>query len=401
MIALDAGRGFVDASADSIIDIHESVNQPQVQPAGRSAQAARAAVALVRRDGGVEVLVALTLTQTGENVIYAADALVDEADAFSALDEGLNFAESMGFMLDPTGWSGLDPEHRSQLLERLPAFRAGATPALLKPAERAKATDPLAAVARLFAAFALLCAALASAACGGPTAEQRTKGAEIHYDLGTNLMNAGNAQGALFEYLAAVHDNPDFPQVHNALGLLYGFSFDKPVEAEAQFQKALELEKDFSEAHNNYGAFLLARGRFAESVPQFQKALENPLYAGRAIAESNLGWALYKTGAADKGLARIRAALMVAPKYCKGWRQLGTIYADESKLDQAAEAFGRYALECPEIADAYLQEGKVLARQSRADEAKAAFVRCAQLGKLKDPDSASECQRFLTEMGSP
>lgn len=405
MIAEARNRSYIDAQPSQVLELFESTNQPLVQLTGRAAQAAQAAVVAVRTRAGVEAIVALTLTQSGETVIYASDKPVPEAQAAQALEEALLFAESMGFILDTAGYRTLDTAHQYALVERLPAFQSLpsrpteriAAPA---PAPAARAADPLAAVARLFAAFALpwICAALL--ACGGPSAEQRARSAEIHYDLGTNLMNAGNAQGALQEYLAAQQDEPDLPQVHNALGLLYGFSFDQPAEAEAQFRKAIELQKDFSEAYNNYGALLLARGRFAEAAGQFEKALGNPLYAGRAIAESNLGWALYKTGAVDKGTARIRAALLVAPKYCKGWRQLGTIYAETNKLDRAAEAYARYGAECPDAADAFLQQGIVLARQSRAAEARAAFTRCSDVAGPRDAYVAGECRRFLREMSA-
>lgn len=405
MIAEAPNRSYVDAQPSQVLDLFESTNQPMVQLSGRAAQAAQAAVVVVRTRAGVESIVALTLTQSGETVIYASDKLVPEAQAAQALEEALLFAESMGFILDTTGYRTLDTAHQYALVERLPAFqslpsRATERIAAPSPVSAPRASDPLAAVARLFAAFALPWLCAASLACGGPSAEQRARSAEIHYDLGTNLINAGNAQGALQEYLAAQQDEPDLPQVHNALGLLYGFSFDQPAEAEAQFRKAIELQKDFSEAYNNYGALLLARGRFAEAATQFEKALSNPLYAGRAIAESNLGWALYKTGSVDKGTARIRSALLVAPKYCKGWRQLGTIYAETNKLDQAAEAFARYVAECPDTADAFLQQGIVLARQSRAAEARAAFTRCSDLAGSRDSYVADECRKFLRKMSA-
>jgi type IV pilus biogenesis/stability protein PilW len=400
MFAEDKSRTHVDAVPAQIVGLFEATNQPLVQPPGGAAQAAQAVVVGVKGRRGIEVLIALTLTQSGENLIYTLEGPVPVNKAQEAFDEAVVFAESMGFILDTTGWHSLDAARREELIARLPAFREPTGGAPVAPVERPKVQDPLAAVARLFAAFSLACA-VGLCACSGPSGEQRSKGAEIHYDLGTNAMNEGNAQGALGEYLAAEHDDPDMPQVHNALGLLYGFSFDRPVEAEHHFRKAIELQKDFSEAYNNYGAFLLQRGRYTDAIPLFEKAIGNPLYTGRAIAESNLGWALFKSGSADRGVARIRSALLVAPKYCKGWRQLGSIYAEVNKLDKAAEAFARYRAECPAVADAWLQEAKVLTRLSRPGDARAAFQRCAEVGKGKDAAVADECARSLREMGSP
>ncbi len=308
----------------------------------------------------------------------------------------------MGFILDGTGWSRMDAGGRQQLAARLAAFREpGPGREKSKSAEQRKpAADPLAQVARLFAAFAAL-VALSMLACGGPTAEQRRKSAEINYDLGTNALNQGDAQAALVSYLQAEKDDPDLPQLHNALGLLYGFSLGRPVDAEAEFKQAIALQADFSEAQNNYGAFLLSRSRFAEAIPQFENAIANPLYSQRTVAECNLAWAYYKTGATQRAEAQLIQALRVAPKFCKGWRQLGTVYEEQGKLDDALDAFGHYAESCPEAADAQLQLALVLVRKEKAPEAKQAFERCAQLGHTADAPTALECQKQLRALGAP
>src|SRR5205085_3114680 len=91
-------------------------------------------------------------------------------------------------------------------------------------AERVKPKDSVAAMARLFAAFAWVVAAATAGCATGMSAEQRARAAEIHYELGTNYLTNGDSQAALKEYLAAVEQNPELPQPHNALGLLYGFA---------------------------------------------------------------------------------------------------------------------------------------------------------------------------------
>jgi type IV pilus assembly protein PilF len=252
-------------------------------------------------------------------------------------------------------------------------------------------------VARLPFTFALLLA-VAPLACSGVSAEQRRRSAEIHYDLGTNQLQNGDVQGALKEYLDADKEDSELPQTHNALGLLYAYSLARPQEAEQQFQKAIELDKDFSEARNNLGSFYMSRGRYAEAIPQFEQALANALYRDRVIAESNLGWALYKTGQAEKGMRRIEAAVLVAPKYCLGWRQLGTMHAERGELAAASDAFAKYVAACPDAADAHLQAGKVLARQTRAAEARLEFQRCAGSKEERESGVARECQRLLKEL---
>jgi type IV pilus assembly protein PilF len=396
MLREDPERTHVQARREDIVTIYESANQPLVQIPGRAAEAAQAAVIALRAGRAFEVLVALTFAESRENVVYAPDAPVPQSQLQQALDEALNFAESMGFILE-SNWAGLDPRQKEEVMKRMSAFQEPQPRQAEQPVERPKA-DGLSAVARLFAAFALLLLASGALACSGVSAEQRRRSAEIHYDLGTNLLQNGDVQGALKEYLDAEKDDEDLPQTHNALGLLYAYSLARPQEAEEHFKKAIELDKDFSEARNNLGSFYVGRGRFVEAIPQFEQALANPLYRDRVIAETNLGWALYKAGEPQKGMRRIESALVLAPKYCLGWRQLGTIRAERGELQAAAEAFAKYADACPDKADAHLQSGRILARQTRAAEAKLAFQRCAGSKDERESSVAKECQRLLREL---
>ena len=397
MLREDPERTHVQARREEIVTIYESANQPLVQTPGRTAQAAQAAIIALRAGRAFEVLVVLTFAESRENVVYAPDAPVPQTQLQQAVDEALNFAESMGFILE-SGWAGLDLRQKDEIMRRMSAFQPPQPKQIEPLPERPKAADALSAVARLFAAFALLLFAAGSVACSGVSAEQRRRSAEIHYDLGTNLLQNGDVQGALKEYLEAEKEDEDLPQTHNALGLLYAYSLARPQEAEEHFKKAIALDKDFSEARNNLGTFYVARGRFAEAVPQFERALGNPLYRDRMIAETNLGWALYKTGQPEKGMRRIEAALALAPKYCLGWRQLGTIHAERGELQAASDAFAKYAASCPDTADAHLQSGKILARQTKAAEARVAFQRCAGSKDERESNVAKECQRLLREL---
>lgn len=399
MLQEDLRRTHVPAEPGRIVALYESVNQPTVQPTGRPAQAAQAVVVGLSLGTSYEVLVALSLTQSGENVVYALAAPQPEEALPQALEGALDFAESMGFMLDSAGWASLDAEHRRDLLARLPAFHEPQARAAAAAVQAPKPTDPLAAVARLFAAFAVALAVSATG-CTGPSAEQRAKAAEIHYDLGTNLLNGGDAQGALKEYLDAVESDPDLPDTHNGLGLIYAYSFGRPDDAQKEFQKALELKPDFSEARTNLGALYISRGRFAEAVPLLEKSAADALYKDRVIAQTDLGWALYKSGAPERGIRELKAALALAPKFCIGWRQLGTIYSEQNQLEEARAALGKYAAACPEVADAHLLSGKLLVRLSRAQEAQAEFQQCAVARVDKDRPVAAECARLLKELGT-
>ncbi|HZX94395.1 MAG TPA: tetratricopeptide repeat protein [Myxococcales bacterium] len=394
MLQEDPQRTHLLPDPERIVALYEATNQPLVQPTGRSAQAAQAAVVALREGAVFDVVVALTLTDSGENVIYAGP-MVARKDVQQAVEEALNFAESMGFILDQSGWTKMDAVQRAELLDRLPAFWPPSRKAQTH-AEPARESDPMQAVARLFAAFC----ALLLVACSGMSAEQRAQGAQIHQELGDNLLSQGDAQGALKEYMTSV-DMEETPEAHNGLGLIYWYSLGRPDDGEKQFKRALEMNPDYSDAMTNLGALYIARTRFADAVPLLEKAARDPLYKTRTIAQTNLGWALYKAGHAERGIGEIRGALAVAPKYCLGWRQLGTIYSEQGRLEEATQSLSRYAQECPDVADAHLMFGKILARQQKAKQARAEFEQCAVAKQERDQTVAAECARFLKELGAP
>lgn len=394
MLHEDPERTHVAADPDRIAALYEATNQPLVQPMGRAAQAAKGAVLALAEEAGYEVLVALALAD-GENVIYAAPQPVSDDELPQALEEALNFAESMGFILDATEWASLDEAHKTELIERIPVFREPA-PLLVEVQEISKSADPMSAVARLLAAF---CALLALH-CGGMSAEQRAQAADIHQQLGDNLLSQGDAQQALREYMQSL-DMDETPEAHNGVGLIYGFSLGRADDAEKEFKRAIQMRPDYAEAMTNLSALYMARGRFADAIPPLEKAARDPLYKSRVLAQSNLGWALHKVGQTEKGIGEIKGALAVAPKYCLGWRQLGTIYSERGRVEDASASYARYAEACPEVADAHLLFGKALVRQSKAQEARAEFERCAIPKDAREQPVASECARFLRDLGKP
>ena len=133
-------------------------------------------------------------------------------------------------------------------------------------------------------------------------------------------------------------------------------------------------------------------------MPLLEQSAKDPLYKDRVIAQTDLGWALYKSGSTERGVRELKAAMSLAPKFCIGWKQLGTIYSEQNRLEEARAALAQYTSSCPEVADAHLLFGKVLVRLSRAPEARAEFKQCAVAHGDRDTALAAECARLLKEL---
>src|SRR5436305_13820918 len=98
MFQEDRKRTHLPPDPARIAALYVSTNQPVVQPVGRTAQPAQAAVVALREGAIFRVVVALSLGESGGNVIYAGPP-VSQVDLQSSLDEAKPFAGSMGFLL--------------------------------------------------------------------------------------------------------------------------------------------------------------------------------------------------------------------------------------------------------------------------------------------------------------
>ena len=238
------------------------------------------------------------------------------------------------------------------------------------------------------------------AACTGLSREQRERDADIHYDLGVNALNARDSQTALKEFLAARDANPDFPEVHNALGLVYGSAMGRWADAEKELKTALELKPDYPEADNNLATVYMALQRCEEAMPLLRKAIENPLYAERPAAQVNLAICYAKRGDPSKAVGELKNVVVTNPKYCAAWKQLGTVYRDTGQCPLSLEAFGHFASECDKIAEAHLMLGLAQAKCGKPEDARDSFTRCKTIAKA-EPLLSDECGRYLNDLGAP
>lgn len=236
-------------------------------------------------------------------------------------------------------------------------------------------------------------AALLLAACAhGPTAREM-KTAEIHHDLGAEALQKGTPPDALREFDAALEAWPDMPEAHRGRGLVLEFGYDRVKEAEAEYRQAIRLRPNYSEAHNDLGQVLARAGRWPEALNEFDEALASPFYREPWVARCNKGLALHGMGKKEEGYRELKTCLTIAPRYCKGRRELGRLYLAEGKLKEALDELGTYARDCDQVVDAHLQLGQARMKAGDLAGAKASFERCLTLSR--GAPSGDECRRSL------
>jgi hypothetical protein len=128
----DPGIQYIPATREQVVAIVESINQPAVSIPGRPVQTCAGQLCGIRNaNGSFSIFVGLFVPATGENVIYASDRRqLTTVDEYRDVElEGLQFLESMGFMLDNLNYRNLPADAQEKTLRRIPLFSPSRGPA--------------------------------------------------------------------------------------------------------------------------------------------------------------------------------------------------------------------------------------------------------------------------------
>jgi predicted O-linked N-acetylglucosamine transferase (SPINDLY family) len=160
-------------------------------------------------------------------------------------------------------------------------------------------------------------------------------------------------------------------------------------EAIAAYRRALALQDDVAEVHNNLGNTLWRRGRVDDAIAAFRRAIQ--LKPGAPQPFNNLGAVLSGAGRLDEALIALRRALELLPDYPSAHNNLGNTLWHAGRLDEASSALERALALKPDFADAHNNLGNVRKDQGRLDEALASFRRAREL----EPDDARAASNLL------
>jgi len=126
-------------------------------------------------------------------------------------------------------------------------------------------------------------------------------------------------------------------EAHASLGfvkLLYDWN---PVEAEAEFRRAIELDSNYPTAHHWYAYDLAAAGRFDDAVREIRQAHElDPL---SPIISADVAQILFLSRRYDEAIVQSRKTVDLDPNFRQAYWYLGLIYDQKGMFDQAVQAF--------------------------------------------------------------
>ena len=189
-----------------------------------------------------------------------------------------------------------------------------------------------------------------------------------HFFLGIVLWKKGDARGANDQLGIASKADASSPIVQYNFGkfLLEQGLLD---EAAARFNAALDDEPDFAEAHNALGKTFLKQGKLEPAASQLSRAVM--LAPGNAQFHYDLGTVLLGNSRADQAVAEFSEAVRLKPDFAQASENLAVALAGQGKLDKAIEQFSKVVQLQPEDPEARFNLGFALL-QSRQPAAAAA-----------------------------
>ena len=277
--------------------------------------------------------------------------------------------------------------------------------------------------------------ALLGGACAhGPDEETIAQG-RGHYEAAIAVLGeahkaeaAGDLPGKDFKYREALQElinaekkTPDDPAMHLLIGQVYFLGFRRHDEAVVHLEKAILLksvqaptdaapaEREYPEAEQTLGVVLVDKGQSEASLPHFEKARTNLLYATPYFAEQELGSALYKLGRYDQAVQHLNLAIQQQPDLCGAYTRLADVEearGQDTRLQKVLEDFLtrcdterlRPNVGARMVAPAFFKLGESRLRTGNKDGAVDAFRTCAT--RFPGETAASECARRLELMGA-
>jgi serine/threonine-protein kinase len=204
------------------------------------------------------------------------------------------------------------------------------------------------------------------------------------------LSALGDAEPAIRSLEAAAASAPADAEIQVQLAKAYDAA-GRALDAEAAFQRAINLRPGYWEGHHHLGMYHLLAGQYVEAANAFRAAIAcAPLYYGNY---TNLGMVYYQMDRHDAAQRMFERSFELKPE--GNWvavANLGTIYFDQARFDQAAEMYTRAVQLNDRDYRAWGNLGHCYAVSAQPERAEAPLRRAIELGLVRiesDPDNAA------------
>ena len=216
-------------------------------------------------------------------------------------------------------------------------------------------------------ASAIAASGLGCATITGDATPQDARKAASHVQVGGDHLANGRSALALREFLAAEKLDTKNAQVHYALADAY-LARGKRAESEKHARRALALFPDYHDARLFLTALLLLDRRYAESIPECNRLIDDPTFESPWHALTNRAWAEYKLGRAKEARDSLAQAREYRANYWPATLALAIFEGDAGHRVEAIRLYKDIIAQAPgasvesevnyRLAEIYVKLGK-------------------------------------------
>ena len=191
---------------------------------------------------------------------------------------------------------------------------------------------------------ALLLAVTALSGCAGhsrETASSDESPTTAYTRLGMAYLQRDDLERAQQAFVRAIDLSANDPEALQGLALIYQRQ-GETASADQYFQRALSARTPFTQARNNYAAFLFSQNRIPQACEQLEQATTDLLYKRRAQLFANLGQCRRRQGDSAAALAAYQRALQLEERLPRAWLGIAEIQYQQQRYDAARAALDHY-----------------------------------------------------------
>ena len=155
---------------------------------------------------------------------------------------------------------------------------------------------------------------------------------------------------------------------HASLAYYYLYYERDWQAADREFRKAIELNRNYALAHDWYGVYLTARGRWSEALAELEKARElDPM---SLQISTDVGFSLYYSQKYDAAIQSLQETLRREPAFPLAHLWLGRAYEEKGMYAEAIAEFQKVQEAIPGWPVATAASGWVYGRWGKRSEAR-------------------------------
>ncbi len=159
-----------------------------------------------------------------------------------------------------------------------------------------------------------------------------------YYDLGMSAYYSKNFSEATANLHKAARVKENEPTIWNALGQVY-MEVGEWEKAENSLKKALEIDKDFTDARLNLGILYLRTKRYKEAKEYLQRSIEDETFEKKHIAYFYMAKLKRELDDKDSYLKNLKKATAYNPMFIEAQMELGSAYMEIREYEKAEKVY--------------------------------------------------------------